>query len=135
MEIGALYHWSPRARFKNINRNGLRLDHRAGATTSSEMCVTTIGDGETRRVLCFGTSAIEAWSLSAELNYTPAGMWDLWSFFIHETDEVLALPMWGNRLSEIRLFNPVPRKRLWYVGERESKRGAKIKGEEIETRV
>jgi hypothetical protein len=125
MDIGFLYHWSPRSRYKNINRRGLRLDHSAGPTTSSSICVS-----DARPVLCFGTSAIEAWSLSAELTYTPAGWWDLWSIHVKDTDEVLALPTWGNRLSEIRLFNPVPRSRLWYVGSRESKRGAKIKSDE-----
>lgn len=48
----------------------------------------------------------------------PGETWDLWQVRLADEDEVHILPEWGRWLREVRVANRIPKRRLWWVGER-----------------
>lgn len=44
--------------------------------------------------------------------------WDLWEVELDVGDEVHYVPHFGGGLSEVRVANPIPKRRVWHVGTR-----------------
>ncbi len=103
-----LFHWSPRARRKQILRYGLRPWCRPSAATCRAPFV------------CFGDSPSWAWALSAEMHWAPAGEWDLWQTTLDRLTDPVVLAS-EDRLSgihEVRTEHRVFKRDLWHVGTR-----------------
>lgn len=105
-----LYHWSPRARRKQITRYGLRPGMRG--TTSTE--------GMGAPCVCFADSPSWAWALSGGMSYTPAGEWDLWQTWLPALVDpvVLATEDRPSGIYEVRTEHRVYKRDLWYIGSR-----------------
>ncbi|MGK0740409.1 hypothetical protein ACSHWG_00770 [Leucobacter sp. Z1108] len=115
MTLGPLYHWSPRDRLKSITRQGLMPGKRniSGATLHG-------GDIEGEFLqpgVCFSLDPVTAWAYSHGV-WKSVGAFDLWQVWLEPADEVHVLPMWGNRIVEVRVHNRIPKRRLHHVGER-----------------
>ena len=111
--LGPLYHWSPRTRLNSIKRLGLvprrgRVVHTEGDEDD---------DGFRQDMICFSGSPAMAWNYSHAVFQVP-GTYDLWQVYLQPTDEVHVLPMWGDRLTEVRVANRIKKSRLIWVGER-----------------
>jgi hypothetical protein len=104
-----LYHWSPRARRKQILRYGLRPGMRP--TTTAEFKAPYV---------CFADTPSWAWVLSGDMPYTPAGEWDLWQTWLEALDKftVLASPDRPSGIHEVRVEQRVYKRDLWWVGSR-----------------
>lgn len=107
MILPALYHWSPREKRKGIQRRGLL-----------PRCPTAGRHDDSFLAVCLSASPSCAWSLSGQITGEPGQLWDLWMVRLTDADEVHVLPGWGPVVQEIRVGNPIPKSRLWWVGER-----------------
>jgi hypothetical protein len=106
--LGALFHWSPRDRRRNILREGLRPYERP-------VCHT----GElSHPYVCFGPTPSAAWSLSGDTLEDDFGGWDLWQVRLTDGDSVSVPQMWGGEIREVRVRNAIAAERLWYVATR-----------------
>lgn len=105
------YHWSPRARRKQIVRLGLVPGKRP--TVGS---ISTVTDG--KPMICLGTDPLWAWRLSAAMRYAPRGEWDLWQVDLAREDAVYVMPHWGPHVVEVRVANRVPKSRVHWLAER-----------------
>lgn len=105
-----LYHWSPRARRKQIERYGLRPGMRSTTTTEP------LGAA----VICFADSPSWAWCLSGGMRWTPAGEWDLWQTSLDRLTApvVLATDNRPTGLYEVRTEHRLYKRDLWWVGSR-----------------
>lgn len=113
MEIGPLYHWSPRARRKSILRHGLLPRQRKTCTSTDE------DEPEWRQpAVCLSSAPSTAWGLSAGIFGEPGQTWDLWQIRLDQTDAVHTVPCWGFLISEFRVANRIPKSRCWWVAER-----------------
>ena len=102
-----LYHWSPRSRLSSINRSGLL----PGKPNVDE-------DSEYRQPgVCTSPDAATAWAYSHDIWRFP-GTYDLWQFWLKDTDDVEILRHWGDRIIEVRVHNRIMKRRLHWVGER-----------------
>lgn len=125
MDLGPLYHWSPRDRLKSITRQGLMPGKRNvsgpvwnGTTDNLNDANEDVGAGEFLQLaVCFSTSPALAWKYSHGA-WKSAGTFDLWQVELIPSDEVHILPMWGGRIVEVRVRNRIPKSRLVWVGER-----------------
>lgn len=107
--LGALYHWSPVARRKQILRTGL-LPRRLPT-------VSTNNEGFRQPHVCLSPTPSMAWSLSGHfVKVIPE--WDLWQVRLDDTDEVIIRPQWGAEIEEVQVRNRIPKSRLWHVGTR-----------------
>lgn len=105
-----LYHWSPAARRKQINRYGLRPSMRS--TTSTE--------GYKAPYICFADTPSWAWALSGDMPDAIKGEWDLWMTYLDKLQRVTILPTTTRPSSiyELRAEQRVYKSQLWYVGSR-----------------
>lgn len=106
MILHPLFHWSPADRRTRIQRRGLLLNARPVAHTFRMGYV------------CTSSSPSLAWSLSARVFGERGQEWDCWQVSLDPTDEVHVREFFGNRIEEIRIYNSVPKSRLWLVGSR-----------------
>lgn len=106
-----LYHWSPRARRKQIERYGLRPGMRTTTTTEN------LGG----LAICFADSPSWAWALSGDMRWTPDGIWDLWQTSLDRITDpvVMACDTRPSGLYEVRTEHRVYKRDIWYVGSRE----------------
>lgn len=106
--IGSLYHWSPSDRRESILKEGLQI------------LTTPTFSTQKYPYVCLGTSPSAAWGLSGGYDPTCEILdWDLYQVTLEETDEVHILPLFGYKVQEVRVRNPIPPQRVWYVGSRE----------------
>jgi hypothetical protein len=111
--LGPLYHWSPRTRLNSIKRLGL--------VPKKSPVLLTEGEGEDdgfrQGGVCFSLDPATAWAYSHAVFKVP-GTYDLWQVWLESSDEVHILPMWGDRIIEVRVFNRIRKARLHWIGER-----------------
>lgn len=121
--LGPLYHWSPVANRAGIRKRGLRpttLTAIAQRPTPPHVRGHYVEDLEPveLKAVCLGTSPALAWALSGVWDATPGAVFDLWEVNLVDTDEVHVVPEYGQRMDEVRVIGPIPRGRVWHVGER-----------------
>jgi hypothetical protein len=112
LQIGPLYHWSPRAVLRSIERQGLRPSQKSASAL-------LLGDDDDFRqpAICFSPTAATAWSYSHDV-WGTYGAFDLWEVQPGSDDSVHVLPHFGGHLAEVRIANPIPRARITWIGER-----------------
>jgi hypothetical protein len=111
------YHWSPGPRFKKIRSEGLKPYSKSLA---SDDIPKDIGGPVTWPYVCLGTTPAQAWRLSGDMGWGAEEIhWDLWEVRLTDDDEVHFMAEWGPNLKELRVSNPIPAERLWWVGRRE----------------
>lgn len=124
MIIPPLYHWSPYRRRRDIEHEGLVPGREPTIGT-----ISTVHEG--RQVICLSSTPSAAWGLSGQqaTRIRPAGSnlpfedeWDLWQVNITPDDEVHVLPFFGRVITEVRVANPIPAQRIWWVARRTTKR-------------
>lgn len=108
-----LYHWSPRARRKQIQRYGLRPNMRPNIHTP----------GWKPPYVCFADDAAWAWALSGEMRHAPPGTYDLWQTYLGQMPdgslEFLAAFDGDDRdFHEVRVHARVYKRHLIWVAER-----------------
>ncbi len=113
MTLGPLYHWSPRTRLNSIKRLGLVPRQRRVSPTEGD----DEDDGFRQDGVCFSLDPATAWAYSHAVFKVP-GIYDLWQVWLEPTDEVHVLPMWGDRIIEVRVHNRIRKARLHWIGER-----------------
>lgn len=103
-----LFHWSPRARRKQIERYGLRPSMRASTSQWKAPYV------------CFADSPSWAWALSGNMRWTPSGDWDLWSVWMRDLKDpvIMPTPDRPSGLYEVRTEHRVYKSDIWWVGSR-----------------
>lgn len=71
-------------------------------------------------VICLGFTPSAAWGLSGAIDRfnTEDFEWDLWQVNLGEHDEVHIRSEFGDVLQEVRVHNPIPADRIWWVGTR-----------------
>ncbi len=115
--LGPLYHWSPRDRLASIRRLGLVPGRRniAGPTYHDP---DDPDAGEfLQPAVCFALDPATAWAYSHG-TWKSTGSFDLWQAWLEPTDEVHILPLWGDRIVEVRVHNRLKKSRLHWIGER-----------------
>lgn len=102
-----LFHWSPTERRRRIIRYGL---------LPSSPSTTNPCEGWVAPYICFGVSPAWAWALSAA--FSPhIESWDLWQ--VWRADLPRNKAVWDEgRIKEVRSFERVYKRHLWYVGSR-----------------
>ena len=113
MELGPLYHWSPRSRLKMILRSGLlpgKRNHHGPALNDD-------GTEFRQPAVCAALDAATAWAYSHGA-WKSTGTFDLWQFDLVEDDDVEVRRCWGPRIIEVRVHNRIRKGRLHWVGER-----------------
>lgn len=117
MILPALYHWSPRDRYHDILRDGLKPY--VPPTVSTCTNPTTGNEVIGWPYICFGTTPSAAWGLSGDMDYvTEIEEWDLWQVMLADTDEVHFRSEYGNQLKEVRTYNAIPTDRMWWIATR-----------------
>ena len=91
---------------------------RRGLVPRTPTMACSCEDGESVLAVCLGFSPSAAWSLSGAIRAEPGETWDLWQVSLADDDEVHVLPEYGRWLKEIRVANRIPKRRVWWVGER-----------------
>lgn len=126
IELGAMYHWSPRSRLGSIQRLGLvpgKLNvqpskHVYGVDPEDENYEYLKKQGYYRQdSVSFSADPATAWSYSHGA-WGTEGTFDLWQVFLTKDDAVFVSPMWGGRIVEVRVRNRIHKRRLLWVGER-----------------
>lgn len=107
MDLGPLYHWSPRDRRESIKSSG--LDPRAPRTLTS---ASSQQDG-----VCLSPDPATAWAYS-HASREREGKFDLWQVELNDNDEVHILPQWGKRIIEVRVAGHIPPGRVRFIAER-----------------
>jgi hypothetical protein len=107
-----LYHWSPRARRRQIERYGLRPGMRP-----------TITSPEWRApYVCLAENPDWAWRLSGALRSDEITRWDLWQVWLAPGHKICRLRNWepveGRRWHEIRVFDRVYKRGIIWIAER-----------------
>lgn len=122
--LGPMFHWSPRPRRRQIDRYGLVPGRRnvAGPVWQPPRPKDLDPDepwpSEFRqRGICCSPDPATAWAYSHGA-WCSVGAFDLWQFWLVSADEVHILPMWGDRIVEVRVMNRIRKARLLWVGER-----------------
>lgn len=110
-----LYHWSPRARRKGIERLGLVPGKRARG-----------GLDWRPQYICFADNPILGWDLSGKFADEP-GVWDLWATYTTRIPELEVITdHYGDTgrcyVKEVRVYARVFKRDLIWVGERVSVR-------------
>lgn len=109
-----LYHWSPLERREAIRSEGLQ-PYRPPAVTVDPAQQWAHGFG----CICLAPDPARAWSLSGDMQrVSEIEQWDLWQIWLAATDEVRVRAEFGDEVKEIRVFNPIPADRLWWVATR-----------------
>lgn len=107
--LGALYHWSPQDRRKQIQRHGLRPRMRPTVTSNTFR----------QPHVCLGPTPAMAWALSGGMPWAPRGLWDLWQVRLAEDDPVRVRPLHGTIVEEVQVLRRIPKRQLWWVGSRD----------------
>jgi hypothetical protein len=108
--LPALYHWAPRDRRESIRSEGLK-----------PYSPPTVCTGEhVSPYLSLSPDPARAWHLSGAMDWHECEEWDLWQVRLAEHDDVHIRPDFGPEIQEVKLYNPIPADRLWFVGERGS---------------
>lgn len=120
VQLGPMFHWSPRSRRKGILRSGLLPNMRPTVTGGGAYINNVTGELEEWRMsaVCMSPSPQTAWDYSAGTIGDTGETWDLWQIRLADTDEIHVRPDFGPYLIEIRVANRIPKSRLWWVGER-----------------
>jgi hypothetical protein len=114
MILPTLFHWSPLERREQIRVEGLK-PYSPTAVTSDPALEWAHGFG----CICLGPSPARAWSLSGDMQHvSEIEQWDLWEVVLAATDEVRVRGEFGPEIKEVRVFNPIPADRLWWVATR-----------------
>lgn len=106
MILHPLFHWAPTARRDAIRAEGLRILAEPSCSSQAYPYV------------CCCLSPSMAWALSAGATPEAAADWDCWQVVLNPEDPVEVLPIWGNRIEEIRIRGPVGPDQLWLIGSR-----------------
>ena len=116
MNLPMLYHWSPRDRRETIRSEGLKPYSQSTLVSEDASAEWAHGFG----CICFGTDPARAWSLSGDMQHvSEIEEWDLWQLQrVADADEVRIGAEFGPEIMEVRIFNPIPADRLWWVGVR-----------------
>lgn len=102
-----LYHWSPTDRRRQILRYGLRPNCRP---------TTNPVEGWKAPYVCFSPSPSWAWALSGRF-HPEIESWDLWQVWRSWLPKHKA--HWEDgRIKEVRAFERVYKRHIWYVGTR-----------------
>ena len=110
-QLGALYHWAPASRRKQINRRGLVPGQRPTVSSGD--------DGFRQPHVCLSPTPSLAWSLSGGMPWTADVLeWDLWQVRLEPDDDVQIRGQWGAVIEEVQVRNRIPKSRLWLVGSR-----------------
>ena len=106
----AFYHWSPRARRKQITRRGMQPGS------------WSVGRDWKPPFVCFSHDPKLAWTLSGRI-HPEILEWDLW--LVYESDlegyEKLTdtyVDTGRAYVKEVRVYHGIPKRNLWLVGER-----------------
>jgi len=120
--IGPVYHWSPRNRLARIKHLGLAPGMPSSRAPKEPSEDADVRDSWKWRApyICFSTTPATAWNYAL---VTRGVTYDLWEVYLESGDEVVVLPMWGDRIQEVRVFNRILKSRLHFVGERTALRG------------
>jgi hypothetical protein len=113
MRLPPLYHWSPQSRREAIRSEGLK-PYSPPAVSMDPSSEWAHGFG----CVCLGLSASAAWGLSGDLQHLTDEAWDLWQVGLADSDEVRIRAEFGPKIQEVRVFNPIPADRIWWVGQR-----------------
>lgn len=106
---GIFYHWSPRERRKRINRVGLM----PGQLSRDKLWKPPY--------ICLAPTVLDAWSLSGRMSRTfdlPDPRWDLWEVDVREQTGYEELFYDTGRVKEIRVYERIYKRNVWFVGER-----------------
>lgn len=106
MILHPLFHWAPSSRRSSIVADGLR-------TLAEPSC-----SSQPYPYVCCCPSPSMAWALSAATCPQAATDWDCWQIVLNPSDHVEVLPIWGNRIEEVRIHGHVGPDQLWRVGSR-----------------
>jgi hypothetical protein len=117
-DLGPLFHWSPRERLKSIQRLGLM----PGRLNVSPHYHWDEDGNETKQPyrqdsVSFSLDPATAWAYSHGA-WRSEGTFDLWMVILSSEDEVHVNPMWGGRITEVRVHNRIMKRRLIWIGER-----------------
>lgn len=108
------YHWSPKDRREAIRADGLK-PYSPPVLTMEPAADWAHGFG----CICLGLTPARAWSLSGDMQHvSEIEEWDLWQIALADGDEIRVRAEFGPCIKEIRVFNPIPADRLWWVAER-----------------
>lgn len=110
VDLGWLYHWSPKDNREAILQEGL--------TVLSEN-----GDDEDWRApyICLGTTPSSAWGLLPPrwpTGSTPTETMDLWQVRVQEGDQITIRGDHAPMIREVRAHHSLPPDRVWWAGER-----------------
>lgn len=109
MILSTLFHWAPTERRESIRSEGLK-PYQAPTVCSDQTLVSPY-------LSCSPDPAI-GWSLSGAMDWHECDDWDLWQVRLAEHDDVRIRPDFGPAIQEVKLYNPIPADRLWFVGQR-----------------
>ena len=105
IEDAWLYHWSPATRHKGISRYGL-------VAGKKSVC------GVWRPpYVAFGLNPMNAWEMSGAI-HPEVAEWDLWSVHTDSLTGWEVIPFDNGEPREVRVYEPVPARELFYVGVR-----------------
>ena len=122
MLLTPMYHWSPSSSFKGIKRRGLVPRTPDGHDGCD--CTENCHPGEQRYATCLSPSPLEAWTLAkiarSALFAPPweSWPWHVWQVMLVPEDHTYVRTIYGNLVSEIRVLNHIPKRRVQLVGER-----------------
>ena len=107
-----LYHWSPAKNRKSILHDGLCPNKLSRTQTLS-------GDQYKANHVCFCRSPSAAWALSA-MQDDKKGSFDLWMMWSDiKPYKTLTCDSSVWTLTEYRIYERIPKSKIWYVGTRE----------------
>lgn len=132
LTLPLLYHWSPTSVREKIIRRGLlprTLAARFIVTTHDNegklqetppplTHQTTWVEGVEDYSVCLAATPWDGWVLSGAISGEPGESWDLWQVVLDDEDEVQVRDLRGPNWDEVRVFNRIPKSRVWYVASR-----------------
>jgi hypothetical protein len=104
-----LFHWAPMERRKSIRSEGLK-PYQAPTVCSDDTLVSPY--------LSLSPDPALGWNITGAMDWHECEEWDLWLVRLAEHDDVRIRPDFGPQIHEIKIYNPIPAERLWFVGER-----------------
>ena len=105
-----LYHWSPSTRRKGIGRYGLVPGKRSVCKNWRPPYVAYALDPES------------AWQMSGDI-HPEIPEWDLWMTHTGAVDAFEVIPHDDGEIREVRVYEPIPGRELFYVGQRQQTTG------------
>lgn len=102
-----LYHWSPTARRKGIEKRGLCPSSRS------------VDRAWKPPYVCYSDSPSMAWALSGRF-HTEVPEWDLWMTWSNIPAGLEIMPLDGDHdvIKEVRVYERIYKRDLWYVASR-----------------